>query len=277
MDVIRLIASDLDATLLDGQSQLPPDFAETVRALAERGIRFAAASGRPIYTLEEMFAPLRDDIILVGDNGGAICWKGESLYLSEMDVADWHTLAGQARSAGHAAVLCGLETAYVEEQFRPYDRVFKRFYTKVEYVPHLEDVTARVDKFTVYFPEGDAQKGYDALYGPVWGGRFSVAVAGADWVDIMNPGVHKGSALAALGKLWQIPPESMMAFGDTYNDAEMLRTARYGFLVENGSAPLRQTVPFLAPSHREAGVMQVLRKVLAQQGLVCPADFTPAH
>ena len=50
MDVIRLIASDLDATLLDGQSQLPPDFAETVRALAQRGIRFAAASGRPIYT-----------------------------------------------------------------------------------------------------------------------------------------------------------------------------------------------------------------------------------
>ena len=96
MDVIRLIASDLDATLLDGQSQLPPDFAETVRALAERGIRFAAASGRPIYTLEEMFAPLRDDIIFVGDNGGAICWKGESLYVSEMDAADWRTLAGRA-------------------------------------------------------------------------------------------------------------------------------------------------------------------------------------
>ena len=36
MDVIRLIASDLDATLLDGQSQLPPDFAETVRALAQK-------------------------------------------------------------------------------------------------------------------------------------------------------------------------------------------------------------------------------------------------
>ena len=209
MDVIRLIASDLDATLLDDQSQLPPDFAETVRALAERGIRFAAASGRPIYTLEEMFAPLQDDIILVGDNGGAICWKGESLYLSEMDVADWHTLAGQARSAGHAAVLCGLETAYVEEQFRPYDRVFKRFYTKVEYVPHLEDVTARVDKFTIYFPEGDAQKGYDALYGPVWSGRFSVAVAGADWVDIMNPGVHKGAALLRLGERLGVLPEGM--------------------------------------------------------------------
>lgn len=63
-----------------------------------------------------MFAPLRS-IILVGDNGGAICWKA-SLYLSEMDAADWHTLAGQARSAEPRRRLCGLETAYVEEQFR---------------------------------------------------------------------------------------------------------------------------------------------------------------
>ena len=257
MDVIRLIASDLDATLLDDQSRLPPDFAETVRALAERGIRFAAASGRPIYTLEEMFAPLQDDIILVGDNGGAICWKGESLYLSEMDVADWHTLAGQARSAGHAAVLCGLETAYVEEQFRPYDRVFKRFYTKVEYVPHLEDVTARVDKFTIYFPEGDAQKGYDALYGPVWGGRFSVA-------------------LLLLGERLGVLPEGMMAFGDTFNDAEMLKAAKYGFLVENGSPALREEVPFLAPPNTSSGVIQGLRRVLAQNGRVCESDFRRA-
>ncbi len=118
----------------------------------------------------------------------------------------------------------------MKEQFRPYDRVFKRFYTKVEYVPHLEDVTARVDKFTIYFPEGDAQKGYDALYGPVWGGRFSVAVAGADWVDIMNPGVHKGAALLRLGERLGVLPEGMMAFGDTFNDAEMLKAAKYGFL-----------------------------------------------
>lgn len=45
MDHIRLIASDMDATLLDERSQLPPDFAETIRALAGQGILFAAASG----------------------------------------------------------------------------------------------------------------------------------------------------------------------------------------------------------------------------------------
>ena len=144
------------------------------------------------------------------------------------------------------------------------------------HAPGPEDVTARVDKFTIYFPEGDAQKGYDALYGPVWGGRFSVAVAGADWVDIMNPGVHKGAALLLLGERLGVPPEGMMAFGDTFNDAEMLKAAKYGFLVENGSPALREEVPFLAPPNTSSGVMQVLRRVLARNGRVCESDFRRA-
>ena len=58
MDRIRLIASDMDATLLDGHSQLPPDFLHLVQELAGQDILFAAASGRPLYKLEEMFAPV---------------------------------------------------------------------------------------------------------------------------------------------------------------------------------------------------------------------------
>lgn len=74
-DRIRLVASDMDATLLDEHSCLPQGFAGMVHALAQKDIRFAAASGRPLYTLEEMFAGLLDTVILIGDNGGAIRWQ----------------------------------------------------------------------------------------------------------------------------------------------------------------------------------------------------------
>jgi len=47
--------------------------------------------------------------------------------------------------------------------------------------------------------------------------------------------------------------------------------------MENGSGPLRAQVPFLAPSHREYGVMQVLKQVLRQNGEVSPEDFVKAH
>jgi hydroxymethylpyrimidine pyrophosphatase-like HAD family hydrolase len=177
-------------------------------------------------------------------------------------------------------LLCGLQAAYAEKQDEKYDKVFKNFYTRVEYVDDLTAVEAAADKFTVYLPNDDSQKAFDRIYGAFHtgnGGAFSVAVAGRNWVDVMNPGVHKGAALAKVGALLGIPADSMMAFGDTYNDAEMLTTAKYGFLMENGSGPLRAQVPFLAPSHREYGVMQVLKQVLRQNGEVSSEDFTKAH
>lgn len=222
MDRIRLIASDMDATLLDEYSQLPPKFTETIRALAGQGILFAAASGRPLYTLETMFPDLLEEIILIGDNGGAARWKGKDLFVSEMPAEGWRQLARSTKQAGDVGLLCGLQAAYAEKQDEKYDKVFKNFYTRVEYVDDLTAVEAAADKFTVYLPNDDSQKAFDRIYGAFHtgnGGAFSVAVAGRNWVDVMNPGVHKGAALAKVGALLGIPADSMMAFGDTYNDA----------------------------------------------------------
>lgn len=277
MDQIRLIASDMDATLLDAHSRLPQGFAETVHALAAQGILFAAASGRPLYTLEEMFPDLLDEMVLIGDNGGAIRRRGKNLFVSEMPAAGWRELAKLTKEHDDIGMLCGLDCVYVETPYQRYDAVFKNFYTKVTYVNDLLAVDAPADKFTIYLPRDNAQEAFDTVYGAACGGTFSVAVAGKNWVDVMNPGVHKGAALEHLSTLLDISTDSMMAFGDTYNDAEMLTTAKYGFLMENGSLPLREKVPFLAPPHTEAGVMQILQKVLAQNGEVSPEDFVKAH
>ena len=85
-----------------------------------------------------------------------------------------------------------------------------------------------------------------------------------------------GLSQESLGERLGVLPEGMMAFGDTFNDAEMLKAAKYGFLVENGSPALREEVPFLAPPNTSSGVMQVLRRVLAQNGRVCESDFRRA-
>ena len=187
MDHIRLIASDMDATLLDERSQLPPDFAETIRALAGQGILFAAASGRPLYTLETMFPELMEEIILIGDNGGAARWKGKDLFVSEMPAEGWRQLARSTKQAGDVGLLCGLQAAYAEKRDERYDAVFKNFYTRVEYVDDLTAVEAAADKFTIYLPNDDSQEAFDRTYGAFHtgnGGAFSVAVAGRNWVDV---------------------------------------------------------------------------------------------
>lgn len=277
MDHIRLIASDMDATLLDGHSQLPPDFLHTVQALAEEGILFAAASGRPLCKLEEMFAPVLEQTILVADNGGAVRWRGKDLFVSRMEPEVWHRLTACAEENGDSFVVCGLESTYLRPCDRCYDSIYRNFYSRIAYVQDPYTIDAAVDKFTIYLPGDNAQEVYETVYGPRFGQELAVAVSGKCWIDVTNPGVTKGAAIGHLSRVLGIPAETMMAFGDTYNDIEMLEAVGYGFLMENGSPELRSRVPYLAPPNTEYGVAQVLQQVLRQKGCVDPADFTKAH
>lgn len=239
MDRIRLIASDMDATLLDGHSQLPPDFLHLVQELAGQDILFAAASGRPLYKLEEMFAPVLEQTLLVADNGGAVRWRGKDLFVSRMEPEVWHRLTACAEENGDSFVVCGLENAYLRPCDRCYDAVYRNFYNRIAYVSDLYTIDAAVDKFTIYLPQDNAQEVYEKVYGPRFGQELAVAVSGKCWIDVTNPGVTKGKAVERLSRLLDIPSGAMMAFGDTYNDIEMLEAVGYGFLMENGSPELR--------------------------------------
>ena len=272
MDRIRLIASDMDATLLDGHSQLPPDFLHLVQELAGQDILFAVASGRPLYKLEEMFAPVLEQTLLVADNGGAVRWRGKDLFVSRMEPEVWHRLTACAEENGDSFVVCGLENAYLRPCDRCYDAVYRNFYNRIAYVSDLYTIDAAVDKFTIYLPQDNAQEVYEKVYGPRFGQELAVAVSGKCWIDVTNPGVTKGKAVERLSRLLDIPSGAMMAFGDTYNDIEMLEAVGYGFLMENGSPELRSRVPYLAPPNTEYGVARVLQQVLRQKGCVCPAD-----
>ena len=78
--MIRLIACDLDGTLLDPSGALPQGIFETIEKLYKRGILFCPASGRQAVALEKMFAPVADKILIMAENG-AIVWRGgKTLY-----------------------------------------------------------------------------------------------------------------------------------------------------------------------------------------------------
>ena len=74
--MIRLIASDLDGTLLkNGAQMLSPEIFELIPALKKRGIHFVAASGRQYANIRRLFAPLQDEISYVAENG-SLCMHG---------------------------------------------------------------------------------------------------------------------------------------------------------------------------------------------------------
>ena len=70
--MIKLIASDLDGTLVNDKKEFAPDFFDILKRLQKFGIKFCVASGRSTYALKKVFSKCRDDIYYISDNGGYI-------------------------------------------------------------------------------------------------------------------------------------------------------------------------------------------------------------
>lgn len=75
--MFKLIASDMDGTLLDENGQVPPETYELILALHEHGVHFAASSGRRYDRLCEFFAPVRDKMDFVAANGAQVYADGK--------------------------------------------------------------------------------------------------------------------------------------------------------------------------------------------------------
>ena len=78
--MIKLIASDLDGTLLYGRdNSVSEEMFELIREMKEKGIIFVAASGRPYISLKKLFAPVWEDIAFICENGAVVYYKDQLL------------------------------------------------------------------------------------------------------------------------------------------------------------------------------------------------------
>jgi HAD superfamily hydrolase (TIGR01484 family) len=110
--MIKLIASDMDHTLLTEKGELPPEFDTAIARLEKIGVDFVIASGRPLYTLEHIFSKIKNKLGFIADNGGIVSYKGCLLFKSLISPLRYQEmLAFMAEKTEGIAILCGLDTA----------------------------------------------------------------------------------------------------------------------------------------------------------------------
>lgn len=262
MDSVKLIASDMDGTLLNGKGELDPAFFSLFKELEHRGIRFAAASGRQYDGLFRTFSPVADRMLFIAENGAYAAAGKDEWLLWDMDR---ETVAGLIaairRIEGACIILAGRDSAYIEDGQPEFVREARKYYTRCQEVEDLLDVRGdKLLKVAVYDFLGAAENSYPRLKHLDSG--FQVAVSGEKWMDISRKKANKGTALELIQRKLGISPAETMVFGDQMNDAPMMRQARYSYAVANAVPEIRALASFEAPSNEENGVMQVLKKML---------------
>lgn len=259
---VRLAVTDLDGSLLLDDSTLPEGVEDRIAALESVGAEFAVASGRPLYTLRDNFGDLLDELMVVGDNGGLVVDHGKVIYKADLPVEDYRRMARVTAEVGDYGFICGIDGCYVDAKARPYEDFIRTFYTKCEFVDDLTKVDVPANKFTVMFPNNDALARIDG-YRERIGGSFQYCCGGIMWVDIVPEGVSKGTALERVSQIMGIDTADMAAFGDAPNDAEMLETVGFGYMMANAVPEMREHADYVAPSNEERGVLAVIDQIVA--------------
>lgn len=258
--MIKLIASDMDGTLLDEKGDLNPEFFNILKELKEKNIKFAVSSGRQYYNLLNKFSKAKEDIIYIAENGTYIVQEGKELYSNLLPKETVLSLIEDSRKLEQCEiVLCGKHSAYVEKDYAEFIKEVETYYYKYEVVEDLTKVEDDILKFTLCDFKGAAENS-DKVLGPLWSEKLQVTVSGKIWLDIINKGANKGVAIKNLQDRFNISFEETMVFGDYFNDLEMLTSAFHSYAMENAPEEVKNYARFIAPSNSEQGVLKVIKE-----------------
>ncbi|WP_426593324.1 Cof-type HAD-IIB family hydrolase [Cellulomonas sp. McL0617] len=255
---IRLIAVDMDGTLLDDEKAIHDDFWPLLDALSDRGIVLCPASGRQYAALRGQIG--RPELVYVAENGAYVVRDEVELSSETLDLAEARAVIRALRSAERldvGAVLCGKRSAYTERADERFLAEMRPYYARLEQVDDLLVVEDEILKVAV-LDFGLVDEGA----GPVLAGFPGAVVSGKHWVDVMNPIADKGLALRHVQDVLGVTRGQTMAFGDYFNDVGLLDAAEWSFAMDNAHPEVRAHARFVAPANTANGVVRTIRSVL---------------
>lgn len=254
----RLIALDMDGTLLDGESKIPADFWPLLQRAEELGVVITPASGRQLATLQNQFG---NDLSFIGENGTAIAHQGKLIDVSVLPSEAVYRIldALTAVTVDYDVVLCTPTVGYVAEDASPeaFTQLEKYYYSR-QTVTDLRGVVeeSEIIKVAIYCAAGSEKHIAPVLFAAI--PDHNVAVSGQAWLDIMPAGANKGVALHHMAEKLGISIEETAAFGDYLNDYELLQEAGTAVAMDNAHPKLKEIADFIAPSNLDHGVITVL-------------------
>jgi Cof subfamily protein (haloacid dehalogenase superfamily) len=260
--MIKLIATDLDGTLLNTKSELTEVTARAIKGAMDKGILFAASSGRFYSSANPVFNSFKD-IIIISNNGAWIQWNrcGEVLYKSVVSREKVRLFVKYIKSKYDIGLfLCSGHGAVVDNPKEYMTVDFTNINAGYRLINNLLDFEGEVCRLGVCccpdFP--------DEIYADIkdrFGDMFEIAFGGKGWLDIMDKNVSKGHAVEIIQKMYGINPEETLVFGDYYNDIGMFKKAYYSFAMEPAPDDVKMHAKFIAKSNAEDGVAEEINRL----------------
>ena len=288
--MIKLIASDMDGTLLNSDHKIPKKNIELIKFAQKNGIEFVVATGRAYY---EALPSLNNENIkcdIISFNGGIIYDKnGNIINITPMKLKDLYYTIEILKSLDISYQLYTKNTIYtksIETDITAYIDLI-RANGEEPNEQHLRQEAknrlalghiTEVDNIELYLNQednpaikvigisNDLEKLKHATELLSGNENISVTSSGANNVEIMDKKATKGEALKIVADIHDINLKNSIAIGDNLNDQAMLDIVEYSIAMKNGNKDLQKTAKFITEkTNSEGGVADTVMKLLKEK------------
>ena len=260
---IRLLAIDLDGTLVNDRLEMDPRDVVAVKAATAAGVAVVLATGRMFKSSLRYAEPLGLRGPIINYQGAVVreIASGEVWYRCEL------TIPMQQRVLSLAEPKDWHVNAYVDEQvYTDRARPEADLYAQIAMVPY--EVVGPLSKWVRQCSTKMVLVDLDPADVPArmaeltdWMGDVARVTRSLDWfVEVINPEVSKARALAMVANRLRVTPAEVCAIGDNTNDEEMVSWAGFGVAMGNAPAALKSVAKYVTGPIEEAGVAQVIER-----------------
>lgn len=266
---IRLVALDLDGTLIEDDGPLRERTRRAVAATVAMGVPVVIATGRMVTSALPFAVGLGLRTPIIGYQGGLI----REPPLSGRSTGRLLVHRALPAEAARAAIAWCIENG-----FRPHINHLERFIVAVddpnaedyskflgaraEVVPDLERwVCHPVTKVIAVGEAGRPEALLDAARAAL-GGRVEVTVSHPQFIEFLAPGTSKGRAVRWYARRSGVAMEHVMTVGDQHNDTSMLGAVGHGVAMAGAPADVIAAARYVAPPVAEEGAAQVLEALV---------------
>lgn len=264
--MIKLIASDLDDTLLDKDAQLSAENKGAIAAALKRGVIFTIATGRMFQSAAPFGRELGLDVEqpIICYNGALIRrLSGETLYEQPLSTEVSSLIVDYGQRRGWTINAYFDDELYVSalnQDVEDYGTRVRVGVTAVgDLVKFIQDGNKQLSKLMV-ISKPDQTLGRIAELGPLVGENVQLVRSRPKFIEITNANAHKGKALLWLANYLGMDVGEVMAIGDSNNDLTMIKAAGIGVAVANAPQEVRDVADRIVATHYEHGVAQAITR-----------------
>jgi len=252
---IKLIAVDIDGTLVNSKKEITPEVFSAIQDAKQAGVKIVIATGRPIAGVAKLLddLQLRDEGDYVVTFNGALVQEtatGHEIISESLTYEDYLDMEFLSRKLGvhmHAITKDGIYTANrnigkLPIFYRTPEEMADKEIVKCMFIDEPEILDAAIEKIPAEFYE-----------------RYSINKSAPFYLELLKKNVDKGSAITHLAEKLGLTKDETMAIGDEENDRAMLEVVGNPVVMENGNPKLKKIAKYITKTNDESGVAHAIR------------------